>query len=707
MVKYYLLLLLFFSNYHTQAQIVKPGFTPQQTLAEKVEAWRIYCNQMLGYNEAGITDYKQLTIAAKQGLAMLPEDSTRLRAMFQLFAGCGYENLNRYDSAVYHLETSARLAKSINKTNYEITALSRLNYVYGYLRQTAKIKPIIDRMQVLANTSGALSDKELAISALAGYYIDINDYGKAIEYKIQSYNLYKEVLKKDSLLTKPINLGYDLCNIANLFNQIGNHTKAIEYLEEARPYLAGHELKDDEESFYLYFTQAYLGVDRLDSARHYYNLIYKGMAGRDTLYSTMSTANLLMGEFFLSQNEMDSALSYAKKCHRLSLLAPEKGAYVESCKLLGQVFYKSGKYSQALEQIRIALQNDFEFDTQALADLHKTMADCFGKIGKWDSAYYHLGFHNTLNDSLMLAAANSNFANAEARFMNSERKQQIANQKLALQLAGSQRKWLIMWLAVAVLGSLLLWLNARNRNRHSRQLNVTNNALQQANNALDESNKTKAKLFSIISHDLRSPISQVHQFLNLQQLNPHALNEQQKTEIGKQIQGATGQLLETMEDLLLWSKTQLNSFETRMQPVELIPVIEACIHLLQLNIRAKQLTLDYDVKPGTITITDENYLQTILRNLLQNAVNASPTNATINISTSEQPGSTHIVIRNQGIHFSQHQYLTAINNNSTISNLNGLGMRLVHELSEKIGATISYADTGDNKTEVHVQLPGS
>lgn len=151
----------------------------------------------------------------------------------------------------------------------------------------------------------------------------------------------------------------------------------------------------------------------------------------------------------------------------------------------------------------------------------------------------------------------------------------------------------------------------------------------------------------------------------------------------------------------------MNSFETSMQSVELMPLIEACIQLLQLNIHAKHLQLMYDIKPGNSVITDNDYLQTILRNLLQNAVNASPNNATITISTIEQPGATSIAIRNQGAPFNQQQYLDAIDSSAAMANLHGLGMRLVHELSEKIGARISYADAGNKQTEVHITLPVS
>ena len=88
----------------------------------------------------------------------------------------------------------------------------------------------------------------------------------------------------------------------------------------------------------------------------------------------------------------------------------------------------------------------------------------------------------------------------------------------------------------------------RNKKKTAKLLDKKNRSLSKLNSDLEEANQTKAKLFSIIGHDLRSPISQVYQFLKLQQLNPDALNTEQKNELSNKIQTATGSLLETMED---------------------------------------------------------------------------------------------------------------------------------------------------------------
>jgi len=207
------------------------------------------------------------------------------------------------------------------------------------------------------------------------------------------------------------------------------------------------------------------------------------------------------------------------------------------------------------------------------------------------------------------------------------------------------------------------------------------------NNDLEEANQTKAKLFGIISHDLRSPISQVYQFLKLQQMAPDRLNEVQRLELSNKIQSATGSLLETMEDLLLWSKTQMNQFNTDMQPVSVKDVVDECLGLLQLNIEAKNIDVNNELTSDFIVHSDPYFLLTILRNLLQNAIKVSPENGIIRVNFKERT----LKIENCGGHFSQHQYEQVLTSKEDVNSLSGLGLRLVDELSRKVQAKVTFA----------------
>ena len=90
---------------------------------------------------------------------------------------------------------------------------------------------------------------------------------------------------------------------------------------------------------------------------------------------------------------------------------------------------------------------------------------------------------------------------------------------------------------------------------------------------------------------------------------------------------------------------------------------------------------------------------------MQNAIKASPQNGVIEIVTSSEKNSFKLHIKNEGGSFSQQQYFQSINTDENAGSLNGLGLKLVDELSGKIGATVFFKTTTENTTWVEVLFP--
>ena len=162
-----------------------------------------------------------------------------------------------------------------------------------------------------------------------------------------------------------------------------------------------------------------------------------------------------------------------------------------------------------------------------------------------------------------------------------------------------------------------------------------------------------------------------------------------------------------MEDLLLWSKSQMSEFKTNIQATNILPIIDSCKSLLQLNSDAKNITYKNVIATDIITNTDAYFLQTIIRNLLQNAIKASPDNSEIEIDAINSTNNLSIYIKNKGETFTQQQYQQILSSEDAAKILNGLGLRLVDELSEKIGAIVEFKTTQAEGTVVEILLPNN
>ncbi|MEI9955369.1 MAG: ATP-binding protein [Ferruginibacter sp.] len=249
----------------------------------------------------------------------------------------------------------------------------------------------------------------------------------------------------------------------------------------------------------------------------------------------------------------------------------------------------------------------------------------------------------------------------------------------------------------------LLFVIYQNKRKTARKLNAQNDTLTDLNKQLNEANETKAKLFGIISHDLRSPVYQLYQFLKLKQtgyLNTMSMVKQ--NELEQETYTASSTLLDNIDNLLVWSKWQMHAFKADKKNVDIGAIVKKTLELLSLQIQSKQLHIKTQIGANNIIITDFNFLFTILRNLLQNSIHASPENGIIVITFFETaPGSNigKLKITNEGHAFTQEDYLNAVKTSKTSRLLiSGLGFQIINELSQKIGVDILFEAYDDNAT---------
>lgn len=237
------------------------------------------------------------------------------------------------------------------------------------------------------------------------------------------------------------------------------------------------------------------------------------------------------------------------------------------------------------------------------------------------------------------------------------------------------------------------------------KLDKQNATLIHLNQQLEEANRTKAKLFAIIGHDFRSPISQIYQLLKLQQSQSKLIKAEEKETLETQIRTATSSLLDSMEDLLMWSKSQMQLFNIIKEPVDVSELCRQCINLLENVIRDKELYIKLDMPPDTILETDTNFLLAILRNIIHNAIKASPEKGLIIIRFEESKNLKILKVINQGALFTQQNYLEALHQTQTSKLLTGgLGLMIIDELSKQIGAKVSFETINDNETCCKLQF---
>jgi two-component system sensor histidine kinase/response regulator len=173
-----------------------------------------------------------------------------------------------------------------------------------------------------------------------------------------------------------------------------------------------------------------------------------------------------------------------------------------------------------------------------------------------------------------------------------------------------------------------------------------NKQLQEKNLELSELNHVKDKLFSILGHDLRSPIVSLKiQLLNVQKGYTSA---QQYEEASIRLQQTVDGVFTTLDNLLNWALLQRGGIRVNPTQFDLSEIAQSVLQLYNVDFPSKQLavTTDYEAAPVT---ADEYQLTIVARNLLQNAIKFTPIGGNIQLITRRLNGRSQLIVQDSGI----------------------------------------------------------
>ncbi len=217
-----------------------------------------------------------------------------------------------------------------------------------------------------------------------------------------------------------------------------------------------------------------------------------------------------------------------------------------------------------------------------------------------------------------------------------------------------------------------------------------------ANKKLIELNAMKDKFFSIIAHDLKNPFNQILGFSELLITELPKLNKEQIDDYIKEIYNASSLTYKLLENLLEWSRTQSGSITLKPSKIKVKDAVHNQIIFIRNLASIKEITLHNEVDENLIIYADSNMLQTILRNLISNAVKYSEISGTIVINARNIEYFVEISVCDTGIGIDSDslQKIFRIDTNLSTAGTaqeagTGLGLILCKEFVERHGGTIT------------------
>ena len=199
----------------------------------------------------------------------------------------------------------------------------------------------------------------------------------------------------------------------------------------------------------------------------------------------------------------------------------------------------------------------------------------------------------------------------------------------------------------------------------------------------------KTKLFTVIAHDLKSPLYAMRQlFRNMHQSNTPA--EQVKAYVPEVLMDLN-YTIGLMENLLQWSKAQMKAASVRPEELDISKMIDEVIHLLRLQAEAKQINIERAIAEPVFVTADKDMVSLVLRNLVSNAIKFTPQQGQIEIGVNDLSAFVEVYVQDNGAGISR-DGLRKINEGNFYSTKGtasesgtGLGLMLCKEFLAKNG----------------------
>ncbi len=233
-------------------------------------------------------------------------------------------------------------------------------------------------------------------------------------------------------------------------------------------------------------------------------------------------------------------------------------------------------------------------------------------------------------------------------------------------------------------------------NSIQRQLIEKSNSINAINKELNATIHTRDKMISVISHDVRGPLSLINSGLNL--VNWEANLDKDEKEIVKELQKRADATVNLIDNLVLWSRSQTKEIHYSPKLLSNNDLNDILNNILTLQ-NSKGIRINWQLTEGGNVFTDKNLLQAILRNLLSNAVKFTSIGGSITVKTNTLDEGTEISITDSGMGMNDetiHKIESGISHTSLGTENekgHGIGLQLVSEFLEKSSSKLHIKST--------------
>jgi len=554
------------------------------------------------------------------------------------------------------------------KRTFIISALILLFISFEISSQTISKVDSLNNLLINANQGDSIT----LIIDIGEVYFVAEDYSTSLDY-------FFTALKLSEAVGNSISSADASNSIGRVYYNLENYKMGLEYFQKAHEYFIINGLEQKRGGVLNNIALIYYEIDSINLAIEYYNkaLVIK-KEYKDTLNIGAIYHNL--GLVYMNQKKFDEAVEYLKSSREVFISLGKDKFAANTTNNIGRAYYKGGNYTQALSYFKQGLIEAREINSSFLImDNYKYQADCYARMDNYREAYRYTNEHYKLQDSLLNIDKNKEIAEIQAKYENEIKEQENRLLKkenesnattIKMQYLGGIGIFIITIL-IAVLAFIYYRSNQLKKKANdllraqkleieekNKDLSKLNSEITKQNEAiniqkkeLEDLNGIKDKLFSIISHEFRSPLNSLKGTLAL--LKVGALSEDELNLISKELTDKINNTSIFLDNLLNWAKSQMHGIQAKPVDIDIKELADENINLLKSMADKKKIHLQNRINGSSKAHADPNMMNLILRNLISNAIKFSLRGGTIEINLEKNGQLNTVSVKDGGIGMSQ------------------------------------------------------
>jgi two-component system, sensor histidine kinase and response regulator len=423
-----------------------------------------------------------------------------------------------------------------------------------------------------------------------------------------------------------------------------------------------------------------------------------------------------IGSIHLKLEQYDSSLICYTQNLKFIKNTTEFENEVETYAQLGKVFLAKKDFTNAKtyldSSVMIIQERKIKFSDffNPMDIINKAYADLYAVTGDYPLAFsYYEKFHHVALEKQRNVNGRS-LKHLESEYAFKQKFKEVEMLKKVNEanvLIINQQRYITGAFAIIIL-MLSIW--AFNAYYTGRQRKKLNKDLSKSNAELERLNHVKDKLFSVLSHDLRSPLSTLKSMMSLLQ-DGHIKQEELSPLYGR-IQEQLEASGSVLESLLQWAKAEIIETRVEAEKIVLADVVDDVAQQLKSVIDQKDIRFVNDLNTDLIAVADKIHVEIILRNLITNAVKFTRHLGIVKIDGKINQESIEVYVEDNGMgmHESEVKNLFDPGNHFTTIGTNqekgtGLGLLITKEMIAKNGGNIWVSSRKHQGTTFTFTLP--